>query len=107
MDESYCCADCRDSAEESWYEEHGYCRSDYDGKWYPEDEVIEAFEWCFCYRRGEGYGFRYKSIIIGIDTLEELIENNMATYVDDVPYVDKIGYDGEPAHLVCAEIMAA
>ena len=108
-DERYCCDSCLDDAEDDYRKDHGHVWSEYDGEWYEDaDEVSKALVWSprYDWRVGE-YVWSYKEQTVSIDTLNDLIEDGEAAYVNDVAYIDKIGFDGEPVHIAAASLVAA
>lgn len=107
-DEDYCCQDCLEEAETDYREDNGWAFSDWDGEWYEDaDEVVKAKRWVQRYSWQHGcFMGRYEETTIHIESLNDLIESGDATYVNDIAYIDVIGFDGEPVHIAAAEIAA-
>ena len=97
-----------EEADNDYREENGWVYSDYDGEWYEDADVlikaqrwVQRYSWQECCFMG-----RYEKITICVDSLNGLIEDGEATYVNGVAYIDDIGFDGEPVHIAAAEIAA-
>lgn len=93
-EEWYDCQDCLDAAEGQYHRDRGEVFSDYDDKWFPEEEVISVKR--FVTWRG-GY---YVLISISIESFNNLVEDGEATKYLDEYYVDDVNLDGEPVHLL-------
>lgn len=93
--DDYCCDDCMAEAEKRWYEDNGYTWSDYDDEWV-EGEVVLAMVW-----RNYSFGYRgFYETSISEETLHEMVDDGEATYYNGKYYIDKVGFDGEPVHLL-------
>ena len=98
-EEDYCCSYCREQAEKSYKEKYWYY-SEYDDDYAEdEDDVVPALLW-------NVVDACYDKTTVFRDTVDSLVRRRCAGYVDDVCYIDFIGYDGEPAHLM-AEVCVA
>lgn len=107
-DEYYCCSDCKDDAENSWKENNGWTFSDYDDEYFEnEEDVIVAMEWIQLYSYPLGYHYTWVETSISVDTFNDLVSENGATFYNGVNYIDDVLADGEPAHLVAADLRAA
>ena len=99
-EEDYCCEYCRDRAEEDWKEDN-WTFSHYDDEYFEdEDDVVTALEWSPRYNK-------YRETTIHVDTFESLCDDEEAVIFEGERYIDEIGIDGEPAHIVAAEFCAA
>ena len=97
-EEYYCCDYCRRQAEEDWKEDN-WTYSKYDDEYF-KDDVVTALEWSFLFNK-------YRETTIHVDTFESLCDDEEAVIFEGERYIDAIGIDGEPAHIVAAEFCAA
>jgi len=99
-DETYCDYYCLQKAEQR-YKEDNWFYSEYDDDYYEDgDEVVTAWKWDFLLHR-------YVETSIHCDSLKELFEVNEASYFEGRYYLDKVGFDGEPAHIAAAQLHVA
>lgn len=106
-DETYCGCDCRDYAEDGWYEDNGYVKSDFDGEWHKADDCISVLYWCYGRIAPFTWGKAYFERIISIDEFNDLVEDAEATEFCGKFYIDDIGHDGEPLHFENTGTIAA
>ena len=99
-EEDYCCDSCLEEAEEKWHKDNGETFCDYDDEWYDADEVIDALRWNTRLRK-------YYRTYIHIDDFNDLVKDGEATEYCGRYYIDDILLDGEPAHLLAADAIAA
>lgn len=99
--EWYDCETCLESAEKQYHEDNGETYSDYDEKWFPEEDVILAQEW---YSWSDSH---YFPTSISIETFNNLVEEGKATMYLDEYYIDAVNIDGEPVHLLREERVVA
>ena len=108
-EEDYCCESCLEEAEDDYRRDNGWAYSEYDNEWYEDGtEVLMATRWVQRYSwKDDCFMGRYENITIHIETLNGLIEDGEATYVNGIAYIDDIGFDGEPVHIAAADLRAA
>lgn len=105
--EGYCCEECMENAEEAWHANNGEVFSNYDSDWYDKEDVVKAYQWISgIYLRSYSRDGKYAETTISKDSLEDLIDDGKATFVNGVAYIDAIGHDGEPAHYLAADLRA-
>ena len=99
-EEYYCSEECLEEAERRFKKRYWHL-SEYDDEYFEDaDDIVEAFQWRY-------WGNRYDFTTISRDSLNELLDDNEATFVDGAYYIDDIGYDGEPVHYAAANFHVA
>ena len=88
-EDSYCCEDCRDKAEDAYKKEHWYY-SDYDNEWYKKAEDIVTYHAYDC------ISLKYVDQTISRESLTELLEEG-EMYLFQNDYYDVINEEvGKP-----------